>query len=605
MFKSTPEAHTLVFMTNMMKHHYPPPALLSTLIKEQHGASLSLTRHTQHPNYSRLPLSSELKLRWTATESLRLARTIHEYPSFTQPSFVARLPLHRFRLSVHMRISCFEPAESKRILHLFENTITHTHTHHTTTQSLKPIMNKYENAIYLKIDHNTRQYAITCPARHHDELKTAFIMDTKHFRVIKPHDVINGFTIGKNVEESVMAYTRSRLNNEWLPHTWKYKPAGISYVYIMVKDDGVRFRPIGSSSPLPHARLLSLVSMALNTILRNCNLKHATLWTTHTMKEQLAQLNQRAHEHNLFIHFEILDVKNFYTEINKIILRGRLRYIMDRYTSHNHTQYVSVPKYGKHPKPKPGKADDGQYYSFHIQMILDIVFMALDTAFFKLGIVILLQILGLVMGDPLSPPLAQCYVSFDEHFHSLLNHKQNTNIVHTFMERYMDDVIAILLTSTRDTKHADAFFDHLCKNTYEHDQTNKNLFLVRSKEGNKFLGYDIILNTTHTSIKVIYHNKNKDTLYTDTQDIGRFLHKTANAPYRDKINRITNTLTTAFTNTTFETDLGPSIHEILHEATTLSFNPTDLRSAVINAKKTRPSLIWDHWITGFTKHIDS
>ena len=87
-----------------------------------------------------------------------------------------------------------------------------------------------------------------------------------------------------------------------------------------------------------------------------------------------------------------------------------------RYAAHNRTQYVSVPKYGKDPKPKPGKDNSGRYYTFHIQMLLDIVFMALDTAFFKVGLVILLQILGLVMGDPLSPPLAQCYVSFDEHF---------------------------------------------------------------------------------------------------------------------------------------------------------------------------------------------
>ena len=208
------------------------------------------------------------------------------------------------------------------------------------------------------------------------------------------------------------------------------------------------------------------------------------------------------------------------------------------------------------------------------------------------------------MGDPLSPPLAQCYVSFDEHFHSLLNHKQNTNIVHSFMKRYMDDVIAILLTSSRDRRHADAFFELLCSGTYEHDHTKKNLFLVRSKEGNKFLGYDIILNKEHTSIHVVYHNKNKEILYTDTQDIGRFLHKTANTPYRDKINRITNALTTVYTNTTYKTDMNPSIHEILHEATTLSFTPTDLRSAIINAKKTRPCQIWDHWIKGLSKHIN-
>ena len=231
--------------------------------------------------------------------------------------------------------------------------------------------------------------------------------------------------------------------------------------------------------------------------------------------------------------------------------------------------------------------------------------MALETAFFKLGTIlflqrivglfIILQILGLVMGDPLSPPLAQIFVAFDEYHHKLLNHTANTNIVRTFIDRYMDDIEVIALTRTDDDIHVKHFLN-IFADSYEHDLPKKHLTLVRSKDGDKFLDSDIIIYNNKRNIKIIYHNKNASIIHTDLQNVGRFLHKTANAPYTAKLSALTNVITRIPRTTTLAQDMIPCIHQVLHEATTLDFTLTDIKNVLRAAKNSDDSEFWQNMI---------
>jgi hypothetical protein len=304
-------------------------------------------------------------------------------------------------------------------------------------------------------------------------------------------------------------------------------------------------------------------------------------------------LNDYAQKHNLFIHKTIDDVKNFYTEIDKTALLSRLDFFLSHYRTHQRTAFVSVPKYGKTPPPKPGADRQGRFYTFHVDMILAVVTMALKTAFFELGTVILLQILGLVMGDPLSPPLAQIFVSFDEYHHTLRNLTANTDIVRIYMKRYMDDLLTILLTRSRNSPSATRFFAALTNSLYEHDLSEKNFKLVRSKEGDKFLDSDVIIDSDHTSIKVIYHNKNSSVLYTASQTIGRFYDKCANTPHTSKLSGIVNILIRITRTTTFSQDMLICFHAVFTELLLLDYTLNDLHSAIHSAKNIQPHFVWD------------
>jgi hypothetical protein len=203
---------------------------------------------------------------------------------------------------------------------------------------------------------------------------------------------------------------------------------------------------------------------------------------------------------------------------------------------------------------------------------MDIIRFALDTAFFKLGSVILLQIIGLVMGDPLSPNLAQCFVAFDEHHHSLINWTANSNIASVFQRRFMDDKIAVVLTSSPDTSDVQIFFQFVQTMFYEHDQAEKRLLLKPSKDGLKYLDADVLVSQDKRSIKLVFHNKNANILITHEQNTGRFLHKHSLAPYQLKVQSVANVIARAYRFTSFEVDLGPVLEQVFDECVLLGFD---------------------------------
>jgi len=475
----------------------------------------------------------------------------------------------------------------------------------TTTETIKPLLDKYANSTFCKIDHNERQAAILCPRRYHHELFDAFISDTRHFQRVLPNTTLeDGFVIGTDVEQSVQRYTKSKLDKKWLKRTWEGKDTGLSYLYLTVKTDGVRFRPIGSTAPLPHKRLLSICATALHTVLMHSGLKHHTFTDSFQLKNDIRQLDDLAQRNGWFVWRVLWDIKNFYTEINKHALLPRLKYVLDRYRAHNRTNKVSVPKIKtKNTKPKPGTDRSGKYFDISLDMLFAVIKFAMETAFFKLGMVILLQVLGLVMGDPLSPPLAQLFVSFDEHHQCALNIYANSNIVHRYQKRYMDDIICVLLTSSHNPYFVNLYTLFMMYRCFEHDLPTKFLELVQSKDGNKFLDADVLVSRGNTRIKIVYHNKNASILFTNEQEIGRFHEKHACSPIRVKINSIANILARAHRFTSFEWDLRECFQAISHEALLLDFTQDDLKNMLITARKillkSDPCALLDDVIRGF------
>ena len=588
--------------------------ILSSHINSRNITSLtrtwSQTYHTKthnppgwdHTLTTKLFHKPALTLVWSTRKSLTQQITTYQQNLPPTQLLSNRLPLHT-NTKPQLKTNIALQTDREQILKQFTNIIKHKANKQNTYNHSHKLKSLFPHAIFAPIDHNTRQSAILCQRRLHDELDELYYKDHTHFKhIVTGTTLKDGSTVGEDVEKSIHKFVTSRRSTDWFKYTWTGKQERLSYLYITFKEDGVRVRPIGSSTPLAHKTLLSHISTALCAILRHSGLTHHTYHQTFDLKPDIANIQRQATSHNLFIHKQTWDIKNFYTEINKHMLITRITYILDYYKQHNKTCYISIPKYkhkSKH-KPKTGRDNSGMFHELHLGMILDVIIFSLDTAFFKLGAIFLLQVLGLVMGNPLSPNLAQCFVAFDEHHHSLINWSINTNIVHVFQKRFMDDAIAIILTADPDNTHVLKFFEFTANDFYEHDQPShkRRFVLVPSKDGNKYLDSDIIVTKDARSIKIAYHNKNASILETHEQDVGRFLDKHACTPYTQKITAVANVLARAHRFTSHEQDLVQTLTQIQHECALLHYTASDMRlmitATVRMLHKTDPCELYIH-----------
>lgn len=310
------------------------------------------------------------------------------------------------------------------------------------------------------------------------------------------------------------------MGKTWLKYTWCRKPKILPSVYISVKLDGLRFRPIGTYAKTPHKTLLSYTATALFNIMIFSGLKCFAIYKTSRLKEKVAAFNEMANKDKLYIHKQSYDIKNFYTAIQKTHMLHRLHFLKQNYIKHNHTNIITIPKYkDKKIQAHPGPDTTHNTINFNINTIIDIVCFALEHAYFVIGKHIIKQIEGLPMGDPISAPLALIYVAYDEH--AFLLHKDilPPNIV-LIVYRYADDIIRLLATKCLTTELIVFINNLLEKEIYEHDIDTKSLEIKPDlSNDNKFLDADLIIYNNTKNIKLCYHNKNNDILSTYHQYI--------------------------------------------------------------------------------------
>ncbi len=225
-------------------------------------------------------------------------------------------------------------------------------------------------------------------------------------------------------------------------------------------------------------------------------------------------------------NFTTFDIKNFYSEVQKQHLKPRLLFILKSFQNNNKTNYVSVPKSksDKTMKPHPGKNRSADYITFKARDVIDICEFASDFAFFNLGKIVLKQISGLPTGCPMSGPAAFSYVSFDEHFARTTHFIRTiTPEYHIATCRFADDVFLALLVPEQ---HAKETFRKVCdfymNDIYERDLPEKNLIIKIDNDSNKYLDSDVITYAGKTRVKITYHNKNREIVNTDNQEVGRF-----------------------------------------------------------------------------------
>ena len=311
------------------------------------------------------------------------------------------------------------------------------------------------------------------------------------------------------------------------------------------------------------------------------------------VKGKVNDFCETAKTNNLHIQKFTYDIKNFFPSVQQINLLPRVDFLLDRFSKTHHTNYISIAKPAVDPKQYPPlfkKSYSSKYAYFKLSDLKDLIVFSINNAYFTLGHHILRQINGLIMGDPLSPPLAILYVAFDEHHYQLPQQLVSKDIK-IFITRYIDDMQCLLATRTNHTQHATHINHIMCNEVYEQNQQQKFLTIIQTFDG-KFLHSDFIIYNKHTSIKMIFHNKNHNILETLTQEIGRFAHHHDHTHHTHKANALLAMYILVFDYTTHIQDMVTPIMNIGFEVTLLNYKQQHIISALIRAGRSRPSPIW-------------
>ena len=477
---------------------------------------------------------------------------------------------------------------------------------HKLPDQVRTLKAKYQGSVWMPIDHNARQYARACALRFHDILTRVFTQDPDHFEMLT-----NGKSTSASPctdQTSTSEYLVSKLGKSWLQRTWKTKPKVLAGLFIMVKEDGIRFRIVGTYTKVPHRILLGYASTALLTMLRLSGMKHFSIFQTQSLKHSVTAFDNNLKDLTGWsVRARTFDIKNFYSEVQLTALKERLLFCKEFFRKTNKTDFISVPKCktDKTLAPHAGGDKSSKFITFSIDTIVDITMFAMFHAFFKLGHLVIHQVGGLATGCPMSGPAAFIYVAFDEHHSKPLQFlKSLTPHFSLLLTRYADDILAILAAPSSEI---DLTFLSLCRFIqnflYEQDRPVKNLIITEDLKNDKYLDSDIIIFNNNSRVKLVYHNKNAIMVQTRVQTIGRFHDPAACSPDRTKINAVSAILVRIADFTSVREDIQPAVFQIIFELACLKYSYQQIRSALLKTSRSRPFVNWLTVLNTAEKHL--
>ena len=482
-------------------------------------------------------------------------------------------------------LSCPSSMSSHWLSSLFSTVSTKSsHSDYSYVHDTELLLQRWAGQVFIPVDHNHRQPARACPVKFHNIISTSFLHDPVHFLVLP-----------RGTSESEIALQiQSKLSTHWR-HRCK-KPdlnPTLPRVKVMIKQDGVRVRILCDYSQVPHKQLLKKAAPAVFALLQLAPLKSFTLFRMPSIVSDVKQFTAKAKVMGLKISYMSADIKNFFSEIRKTPLLEKFDFVVNLYFRQHGTYFISVPKYDcyKHLPPRPFKSSDSRYIFFDLRQLRDIIVFSIDNAYFALGVHIIKQLIGLAMGDNFSPPLAILYVAVDEHRSRLPRILVHPVEVLILLKRYVDDFLGLIATKSKHELRYARLVHFVVNELYEPNQPSKLLKIVQTFD-NKFLDSDYIISPCKSSIKLVYHNKNKDVGFDFFQDIGRFQSFQDPGPLLLKLNAVLAVLVRIYDATSLESDLPPIVQQLILELSLLDYPKSFFTQAFIMANRARPSPFW-------------
>ena len=500
------------------------------------------------------------------------------------------------------------------------------------SNDIRTLISDFSGWVFVTIDHNTKTAALICPVRYHSELSTTFLDDVKHFRELSLEDSLHGHCLLDLSDQAILNFLHARAIEADLPlpHTWKIKPTTrVPSLYVTIKEDGCRFRPVGTYFKTLFRRLFGIFAVALFFIVRHSGIKQSTQYTLSQLHDLISSV-QNLGPDLLWIPI-VEDIKSFFTAVPLNAATARLQFVFNHYISLHGTDLVSVPINKLRAKPlglvpHTGPSFTGTHFTISCAQIHCVLNFASKFAIFRLGRHLTVQFDGLPMGDPLSPARAISYVAFDEHHSRLPTHINTVFKSHTFnllpsshlphfTTRYVDDILllvgfprqlpwSVILAMFSEIL---AFFE---KHVYDYDNPSPSLFLEPSAGSKllldllynlpsppmsiclKFLDSNIVCSAFCSSVRLCYHNKNEH--ISSSQSVSRFESAGSVTPISQRLRAFATILIRAFDTCTFKGDICITVLEIAHELIFLHYCSHHFLRVLNFATRARPNPVWNH-----------
>jgi len=353
----------------------------------------------------------------------------------------------------------------------------------------------------------------------------------------------------------------------------------------------MRHRPLGAFIVSPDKPLRSLASRFTNALLTLTPIKHFMILQTTSLKQRVTEFDKQANKRSFRITTHGFDLKNFYMEIVIPTLITKIKRAFDMYAATYKTKCISIPKHktSKLP-PLPHSTNKHDYYHTHLDTLLDILVYCISNAYFTLGSHILQQILGLPMGCPTSPPLANLYISIDEHDSPIHNYSLSFYVpVLILLLRYMDDANILIATAPHHLWLHSRILNLIQHNLW--DTKHRKLLAVPQPDTN-FLDATFILYNNSQNVKIIYNNKNQSCISTNRQSVGRFHHFLAPSHIKHKLSAPHAIFIKIHDFSTFPHDMLQPCIALAHELRLLSYSNHHITRILTKTHKSRPHSIW-------------
>ena len=416
-----------------------------------------------------------------------------------------------------------------------------------TTDTCLPTMHdvikfkrKYKGLVVCPLDKNTGCMFLCCPCYHRQQLQKTYTENKSYSKSKhKPSVILDRWETfyDKHNYSKWFSYPRRKAGDD----------SRLPSSYILPKNKDIKkARPITSYFNHPFKRVFNAAGRGLLHILESTREEHFNMSNVSDLMNKVEKLNEKCTQEKSCKRSCLClngDLANMYTSLDHTSIRKAVRWLLDCVRKTSRRKEVSIPISkieGKTHLGRTGDADSKRI-NFTFDELLEIVDFDLDNTYFKVGDTMLQQKVGIPMGSPLSPALAQIICAFYES--NTIKQARSAGITNEVDGvRYVDDLTAVIYYDPSSPLSTSNAYD-LSKRIQYGYHPNMELEVEDTDEPFKFLSSMIRINKKTCKIRAKFHNKNTAQIkHSKPQLFLTYQHFESFAPVRQKSSVVISTI---------------------------------------------------------------
>lgn len=400
---------------------------------------------------------------------------------------------------------------------------------------IRKFKRKYKGLVCCPLDKNTGCMFLCCPCYHEQALRTTYTENKAYSKSAK-----TALTILDRWETFYDKNNYSKWYN--YPTRVEGDDSNLPTGYILPKNKDIKkTRPIVSYFKHPFKRVLNSAGRALLHILECTKEPHFNMSNVSDLMPRVEKINKKyTHDNGTTCNLACVclngDLANMYTSLDHGSIRKAVQWLLDSVRSSSRRSEVSVPAFKMGEKAHLGRSgeSDSKRINFTFDELINVIKFDLKNSYFKIGDRILQQRVGIPMGSPLSPALAQIVCAYYE-AQTLANAARDgiTNPVEGI--RYVDDLTALIYYDPAvPASKVDA--EELARRIQNGYHPNMDLEVENTDMPFKFLSSILRVNKNKCKITSRFHNKNKKQIKQGKPQLfPTYQHYHSHAPARQKM----------------------------------------------------------------------